>query len=125
MVFDELHRIAHRYMTGEHNSLTLQTSGLVNEAFMRLVDVKEIDWRDRAHFFAISATLMRQILVDFARSRRAQKRGEKQSAFRFRPSETSPTGTEQTWLHWTMPSSLLPDLIPGSVGSSNSDSLEG
>jgi len=75
MVFDELHRIAHRYMTGEQNSLTLQTSGLVNEAFLRLVDVKEINFRDRAHFFAISATLMRQILVDFARSRRAQKRG--------------------------------------------------
>jgi RNA polymerase sigma factor (TIGR02999 family) len=62
-------------MVSEQNSLTLETSGLVNEAFLRLVDVREIDWRDRAHFFAISATLMRQILVDFARSRRAKKRG--------------------------------------------------
>jgi len=75
LVFDELHRLAHRYMVGEQDFLTLETAGLVNEAFLRLVDVKEVDWKDRTHFFAISANLMRQILVDFARSRRARKRG--------------------------------------------------
>ena len=75
LVLGELHRLARRYMVGEQNALTLETAVLVNEAFLRLVDVKRVDWRDRAHFFAMSATLMRQILVDFARTRRRQKRG--------------------------------------------------
>ena len=75
LVLEELHRLARRYMVGEQNALTLETAVLVNEAFLRLIDVKRVDWRDRAHFFAMSATLMRQILVDFARTRRRQKRG--------------------------------------------------
>ncbi len=75
LVFDELSRLARRYMVGERHPVTLETAALVNEAFLRLVDVKRIEWRDRTHFFGLSATLMRQILVDFARRRRSQKRG--------------------------------------------------
>lgn len=75
LVYDELHRIAHRYMLRERIDGTLQTTALVHEAYLRLVDVKGIEWQDRAHFFAISAKLMRQILVDIARSRRYKKRG--------------------------------------------------
>ncbi len=75
LVYDELHRLARRYMAGERPGHTLQTSALVNEAYLRLVDVKSLNWQNRAHFFAVSAQLMRRILVDFARSRRSQKRG--------------------------------------------------
>ena len=75
LVYDELHRIAHRYMLKEPIDRTLQTTALVHEAYLRLVDIKGIEWQDRAHFFAISAKLMRQILVDIARSRRYKKRG--------------------------------------------------
>jgi len=75
VVYDELHRRAHRYMVHERAGATLQTTALVNEAYLRLVDLKRIDWQDRTHFFAVAATFMRRILVDFARSRRYQKRG--------------------------------------------------
>jgi RNA polymerase sigma factor (TIGR02999 family) len=75
LVYNELRRIAHRYMRRESIDRTLQTTALVHEAYLRLVDIKGIEWQDRAHFFAISAKLMRQILVDIARSRRYKKRG--------------------------------------------------
>jgi RNA polymerase sigma-70 factor (ECF subfamily) len=75
LVYGELHRLAHRYMTRERAGRTLQTTALVNEAYLRLVDLKQIQWQDRAHFFAIAASFMRRILVDFARSRGYQKRG--------------------------------------------------
>jgi RNA polymerase sigma factor (TIGR02999 family) len=75
LVYDELHRLAHRYMSREQPGQTLQTTALVHEAYLRLVDVKQVDWRDRAHFYALCARLMRRILVDFARSRSYQKRG--------------------------------------------------
>lgn len=75
LVVGELRRLARYYMVGERNPVTLETAVLVNEAYLRLVDVKHVEWRDRAHFFGMSATLMRQILVDFARRRRSQKRG--------------------------------------------------
>jgi RNA polymerase sigma-70 factor (ECF subfamily) len=77
LVYDELHRMAHQYMLRERAGHTLQTTAVVNEAYLRLVDAKEIEWQDRAHFFAISANLMRRILVDFARSRGSQKRSGK------------------------------------------------
>jgi RNA polymerase sigma-70 factor (ECF subfamily) len=76
-VYAELHRIAHHYMNLERKDHVLQTTALVNEAYLRLVDSKQQHWRNRAHFFAISAQAMRQILVDFARSRRSRKRGGK------------------------------------------------
>ena len=75
LVSTELHRLAHHYMRRERAGHTLQTTALVNEAYVRLVDASRVEWRDRAHFFAVSANLMRRILVDFARKRRYQKRG--------------------------------------------------
>ena len=75
LVYAELRRIAHRYMNRERRGHTLQTTELVNEAYLRLIDASRVRWQDRAHFFAISAQLMRRILVDFARSRRYLKRG--------------------------------------------------
>lgn len=75
LIYDELHRRAHHYMAGERSGHSLQTTALVNEAFLRLVDARDIDWQDRAHFFAIAARQMRRILVDYARSRKSAKRG--------------------------------------------------
>jgi RNA polymerase sigma factor (TIGR02999 family) len=75
IVYDELHRLAHHYMRGERQEHTLQTTALVNEAYIRLVDLDRMQWRDRAHFFAMAATLMRRILVDYARERSRDKRG--------------------------------------------------
>ena len=75
VVEQELHRLAHRCMAGENPGHTLQTTALVNEVYLRLVDVHAVSWQDRAHFFAISARMMRRILTDFARSRHYQKRG--------------------------------------------------
>lgn len=75
LVHEELHRLAHHYMGGEHAGHTLQTSALVNEAYIRLIDWKNVRWQSRAHFFGVSAQFMRRILVDFARARRYQKRG--------------------------------------------------
>ena len=75
LVYQQLHRLAHHYLRHEQPGHTLQTSALVNEAYLRLVDWKNVRWQSRAHFFGVSAQLMRRILVDFARSRRYQKRG--------------------------------------------------
>ncbi|HEY8185480.1 MAG TPA: sigma-70 family RNA polymerase sigma factor [Pyrinomonadaceae bacterium] len=75
LVYEELHRLAHQYMNRERPGHTLQTSGLVNEAYLRLVDQREVQWQNRAHFFGIAAQLMRRILVDYARSRHYAKRG--------------------------------------------------
>ena len=76
VVYEELRRLAHRYMGGERAAHTLQTTALVNEAYLWLIDGKQVNWQNRAHFFAVSARLMRRILVDWARSRQAQKRGD-------------------------------------------------
>ncbi len=75
LVYGELHRLAHRYMLRERIGHTLQTTAVVNEAYLRLIDAQQVEWKDRAHFFAISANLMRRILVEFARSRGRNKRG--------------------------------------------------
>lgn len=75
LVYDELHRLAHRYMAGERAGHPLQTTALVNEAYLRLIDSSRVQWRNRAHFFAVSCQLMRRILVDVARTRRKLKRG--------------------------------------------------
>jgi RNA polymerase sigma-70 factor, ECF subfamily len=75
LVHAELRRIARGFMRKERAGHTLQTSALVNEAYLRLIDAQQVAWQNRAHFFAISASLMRRILVDFARERRAHKRG--------------------------------------------------
>jgi RNA polymerase sigma factor (TIGR02999 family) len=75
LVYDELHRLAQRYMAHERPDHTLQTTALVNEAYLRLVDSQQASWQDRAHFFAMCAQLMRRILVDWARTRHSVKRG--------------------------------------------------
>jgi RNA polymerase sigma factor (TIGR02999 family) len=75
VLHDELRDLAHRYMRRERAGHTLQTTALVNEAYIRLVDVKGVDWHDRVHFLAVCAQVMRRILVDAARKRAAAKRG--------------------------------------------------
>ena len=75
LVYQELHRLARGYMGREHAGHTLQTTALVHEAYLRLIDSSRVRWQNRAHFFAVAAQLMRRILVDFARSRHQLKRG--------------------------------------------------
>lgn len=75
LVYQELHRLAHRALQKNSGNPTVQTTALVHEAYLRLIDVKEVNWQNRTHFFAVSANLMRNILVDFARGRLSQKRG--------------------------------------------------
>ncbi len=75
LVYQELHRLAHRALVKNSGDGNVQTTALVHEAYLRLVDAKEINWQNRVHFYAVSANLMRNILVDFARARLSQKRG--------------------------------------------------
>ena len=75
LVHAELRRIARRHMAGERPDHMLQATALVNEVYLRLIDVRRVQWQDRAHFFAMAARLMRRVLVDFARARDNQKRG--------------------------------------------------
>jgi len=75
VVYQKLRRLARHYMAGQRPGHTLQATALVNEAYMRLVDCEQVNWKDRAHFFAISARMMRRVLVEFARARQYQKRG--------------------------------------------------
>jgi RNA polymerase sigma-70 factor, ECF subfamily len=75
LVYDELHRLAHKYIRRERPGHTLQTTALVNEAYVRLVDQISVDWQNRAHFFGVAAQVMRHILVDYARQQTAAKRG--------------------------------------------------
>ena len=75
LVYRQLHRAARRYMAGERSGHTLQATALINEVYLRLIDVRPTDWQSRAHFFALCAQLMRRILTDFARTRHYQKRG--------------------------------------------------
>jgi RNA polymerase sigma-70 factor (ECF subfamily) len=75
LVYEQLRRVARRYMADERSGHVLQTTALVNEAYVRLFDCRELDWQDRAHFYAVCAQLMRRILIDIARSNHYQKRG--------------------------------------------------
>ena len=75
IVYEELRRLAHHYMRNERSGHTLQTTALVNELYLRLAGIDALGWRDRAHFFAMAATLMRRVLVDYARQRARDKRG--------------------------------------------------
>src|SRR5215510_11849325 len=71
----ELHRLASRYMAGERPGHILQSTALVNEAYVRLIDWKSVQWQNRAHFFSIASQIMRRIVVDYARTRHREKRG--------------------------------------------------
>jgi RNA polymerase sigma factor (TIGR02999 family) len=75
LMYAEIHELARRYMNRERPGNSLQATALINEAYLRMVNVNDVDWRDRTHFFAVSAQLMRRILVDAARARSAAKRG--------------------------------------------------
>jgi RNA polymerase sigma factor (TIGR02999 family) len=75
LVYSELRRMAGRYMKGERTGHTLQATALVNEAYLRLIEIRRVRWQNRAQFFALAARSMRRILVDSARARRSQKRG--------------------------------------------------
>ena len=75
LVYEELRRLAHHFMEGQRTDHTLQTTALVNEAYLRLADQNNPSWQNRAHFFAVAARAMRQIVVDYARSQQSQKRG--------------------------------------------------
>jgi RNA polymerase sigma-70 factor, ECF subfamily len=75
LVYADLHNAARRYMAREHSGQTIQATALIHEVYVRLVDSAAANWQDRAHFFAVCARMMRQILTDFARSRHSQKRG--------------------------------------------------
>ncbi len=94
LVYDELHRLAHQHMRRERPDHTLQTSALVNEAYLRLVDQSQIHWESRAHFFGIAARLMRQILVDEARRRNLAKRGG--GAIQVAPDEARTVSQDQS-----------------------------
>jgi len=74
LVYSELHQLAHRHLGRERRGHTLQTTALVHEAYLRLIDQKDVRWQNRAHFFAIAAQMMRRILVDYARPKRRQAR---------------------------------------------------
>ena len=75
VVYDELHDLAARYLRRERQDHTLQTTALVNEAYLRLIDGEKVDWKGKTHFFAVAATTLRRILVDHARAKTSQKRG--------------------------------------------------
>jgi len=76
IIYDELRRVAHQYLHREHPDQTLQTTALVHEAYLKLIDQRSVNWQNRAHFFAIAAQAMRRILIDNARRRTAGKRGK-------------------------------------------------
>lgn len=94
LVSNELHRLAKRYIAGERPGHILQTTALVNEAYLRLIDWKNVRWRNRAHFFGLAAQLMRRVLVDIARAQRRMKRGG--NALRVSLSEASNTPHKQS-----------------------------
>ncbi len=75
LVYDELHRQAARYLRRESQGHTLQTTALIHETYLKLIDQREVNWQNRAHFFAIAAQAMRRIMVDYARTKRREKRG--------------------------------------------------
>jgi len=83
LVYDELRRLARQYLQRERSDHTLQATGLVHEAYLRLVDQSSMNWQNRAHFFGVAATLMRRILVDYARSHGAEKRGGEREKIEF------------------------------------------
>lgn len=95
LVYRELHRLAHRYLAEERAGHVLQTTALVNEAFVQLIDWQKVEWDSRAHFFGVAATLMRHVLVRMAIEQRAAKRGGG-TAMHVALSEAAQLGTQQS-----------------------------
>jgi RNA polymerase sigma factor (TIGR02999 family) len=101
LVHKELRRLAHHYMAGERRHLTLQATALVNEAYLRLIDSSQVQWQNRAQLLAISAQLMRRVLVDVARARQADKRGGEAGQVSLEEAgEKSPNPCAQTSWRW-------------------------
>ena len=98
LVYRELHRLARGYLAGERHGHVLQTTALVNEAFVRLIDWRQVEWQNRAHFFGVAATLMRHILVQFARAN-GRRRSVAGRTCRF-PSPQPPASAHGTVLIW-------------------------
>ncbi len=96
LVYDELRRLARSYLQRERPDHTLQATALVHEAYLQLVDRSSMNWQNRAHFFAVAATLMRRILVDYARSHSAAKRGGEREKLLF--DEALAPAAERTWI---------------------------
>ena len=87
LLYDELRRVAHRQLLGQHGDATLNTTALIHEAYLRMVDQNQVDWGDRAHFFGYAARVMRGIIVDYARRRGALKRGGQMTRLSFEDSD--------------------------------------
>ncbi len=102
LVYNELRRLARRRVRLERPDHTLQTTALINEAYLRLVDVRNVHWQNRAHFFALCARLMRRILVDYARTRGYAKRGGERRTFHWTNHRLSHRRLPRIWLRWTM-----------------------
>jgi len=100
LVYGELHSLAKRYMAREQPGHLLQTTELVNEVYIKLVDSNHMTWRNRAHFFAVSAQLMRRILIDHARSRRSLKRGAESPPCRSTKLRFLLTNRARIWERW-------------------------
>ena len=116
LVYDELHRLAHIYMTRERPDHSLQSSALVNEAYLWLVDASQVEWQNRAHFFAISANVMRCILVEFARAHGSRKRGGNAHKVAFEEGRIASPGRNRDILRSMMRCRHWPRLIPGRPG---------
>ncbi len=117
LVYDELHRMARRYMSNEKPGHTLQATALVNEAYLRLVESSQANFQNRSHFFAVSAQVMRRILVDWARSRQAAKRGSDQAALTLDEALAVPmkTGTDLVAVDDALKALALVDLRKSQV----------
>ena len=118
-VHQELRRLARYYMADERKEHTLQTTALVNEAYLRLVDSRQVRWKDRTHFFAVSSQVMRRILVDFARSRNYQKEGPAGSPCRSMKTWNWASRRAPILWHWMRPWKRWPLLIPEKPGLSS------
>lgn len=111
-VYSELHRLAARYLRRERPGHTLQTTALVHEAYLELVDQRSTDWQNRGHFLAVAAQAMRRILVDHARARMTQKRGKNAYRVEFDPSVAAAAGDEEGVLAVHMALDQLAELDP-------------
>lgn len=119
LVYEELHRLAHHYMGGERTGHTLQTSVLINEAYLRPIDYRHMHWQNRTHFFAVSAQLMRRILGDYAQSRHYAKRGGGASTMLFDEAMIMSPETSPSWWRLVVRSKSWRPSIRGRVGLSN------
>ena len=126
LVYDELRRLAGRYLRQERHGHTLQSTALVHEAYLKLVGQNNVRWQNRAHFFGIAAQMIRRILVDYARARSADKRGvRRREALARRSHRAARRCPTSTWWRSTTPSKGSPRSIRGRAGWSSCGSSRG